>query len=171
MPMEVIQVKMRPTLTQHLLEEEHLNTDSRRRWSCDHKGRNQSVISTSQGMTKFANKLQKTEQERKDPLVESEREHVPANTLISDFQLQDWGALNFFFKLPSLWYFVIVAPGNKYYHPCLEPLFLSGLVKWWYSFIISWKTSIKRNISFTTIWNSVQMAKVSSRFTCLCSER
>lgn len=26
---------------------------------------------------------------RKDPLVESEREHVPANTLISDFQLQD----------------------------------------------------------------------------------
>lgn len=110
--MEVIQVKTRPTLTQHLLEEERLNTDSRRRWSSDHKGRNRSVISTTQGMTGFANKHQKIEWERKHPLVEFEREHIPANTLISDFQLQDRGALHFFFKLPSLWYFVIVTPGN-----------------------------------------------------------
>ena len=68
MPMEVIQVKMRPTLTQHLLEEEH--------WTQTQGGDGHattkaeiSVLSTSQGMTRFANKYQKIEQERKELLI------------------------------------------------------------------------------------------------------
>lgn len=126
-------------------------------------------LSTTQGMTGFANKLQKIEWERKHPLVEFEREHIPAILWFQTFNCRTEGHY-IFFKLPSL--VLCYCNPRKLILSSLPRTIISflGLVKWWYSLIIGWKTSIKRNISFTTIWNSVHMAKIGNRFTCLYSE-